>query len=578
MHRLRASAALALLGATAHAEDVQVISPRPDSVSVTIYRDLFALITETRTVELPDGPVTLVFDGVVETLIPQSAVVVDTQRPVAESNFDFERVTPAALLDKSIGKQVTLTRTNRATGKAGQVAATVIAANTDGVVFRTTEGNEALYCSGLPEMLTFESIPDDLHAAPRLSIRLAAGAPGKRQVRVSYLAHGFAWSADYLAFLGAQPGGQTDTGTMDLAGWITLRNLTDSTFRNAEVQLVAGKLNLLDAEEERGSSLYGNTQWAPTDEALQSLRDDRLQVMIEELAADDDDRFDADLFYGCYPLGNTSMPGSAVGYVDSITAQDIGKFPGVHREAMGVVGSEDLEEVIVTGFRASMAVRENLADYQLYRLPVHTDLNARQTKQVAFLRKPEVKVDRFYGLRIAADEDYDPYYGYDEDSMPLSVKVAWRNREADGLGEPLPAGLVRFFSGESGGVFVGDARIEDSAVGTPVEVSIGRATDLTLNMEGSAEDVQPTVLSLLTWRAYQPLSLRIDNAKSWPVTVEIRQGQLSEDLVGLRVVGANLRPQRKAGDYLWRLTVPANGTQLLKYKVGGRARLNDYDE
>ena len=61
-----------------------MISPRPDSVSVTIYRDLFALVTETRTVDLPEGPVTLEFDGVVDTLIPQSAVIAGTQRAVAE--------------------------------------------------------------------------------------------------------------------------------------------------------------------------------------------------------------------------------------------------------------------------------------------------------------------------------------------------------------------------------------------------------------------------------------------------------------------------------------------------------------
>ena len=59
---------------------MEVVSDHPDAVSVTIYRDLFALITETRTVDLPAGPVTLAFDGVVETLLPASAVVADTGR------------------------------------------------------------------------------------------------------------------------------------------------------------------------------------------------------------------------------------------------------------------------------------------------------------------------------------------------------------------------------------------------------------------------------------------------------------------------------------------------------------------
>ncbi len=168
---------------------------------MTIYRDLFALITETRTVDLPAGPVTLQFDGVVESLIPQSALVGGTERAVAESNYDFERLTPANLLLKSIGKQVTLWRTNPATGRARQVNATLVAANAAGVIFRTEDGDEALHCSGLPERLSFEEIPGELRARPALSIRLASGEPGRREVRVSYLAHGFAWSADYVAHL-----------------------------------------------------------------------------------------------------------------------------------------------------------------------------------------------------------------------------------------------------------------------------------------------------------------------------------------------------------------------------------------
>src|SRR6478735_8072839 len=108
------------------AGESRMVSPQPDSVSITIYRDLFALVTEARTVDLPAEGVTLEFDGVVETLIPQSAVIADSGRTVAESNYDYDRLSPGALLRKSVGKTVTLTRTDRATGKATQVAATVI--------------------------------------------------------------------------------------------------------------------------------------------------------------------------------------------------------------------------------------------------------------------------------------------------------------------------------------------------------------------------------------------------------------------------------------------------------------------
>ena len=457
---------LALAALPAAADEVRVISSRPDAVSITIYRDLFALVTETRTVDLPAEPVTLVFEGVVDTLIPQSAALADAGREVAESNYDFERLTPANILKKSIGKSVTLMRTNPATGRVREVAATLVAANKDGVVFATADGNEALQCSGLPEQLTFNELPGDLKTEPTLSIRLAAGAPGKRQVRVSYIAHGFAWSADYVGKLDAAG------ARMDLHGWLTLQNLTGSTFRDAQVQVVAGRLNLLDAEESRGTSLIGDTASFSTDDGLEERRAWMLEEMQEKMQEElEDDPEDVEYFGGCYPYGPPSVRREAMGVVDSMHAEDIGKF----RESSG----EELEEVIVTGFRGSMAVRENLADYQLYRLPVHTDLNARQTKQVAFLHKPEVKVERFYSVRLASDEES---LNDIEGIIPMSVKIGWRNRVADGLGEPLPSGLVRVFDeSAASSLFAGEDRIKDSPVDTPIELRLGTALDVGLS-------------------------------------------------------------------------------------------------
>jgi len=547
---MRASlAALCLLSAPVFgADEARVISSQPDSVSITIYRDFLALITETRTVDLPADAVTLEFDGVVETLIPQSAVVADTGRAVQEANYDFDRLSPAGLLRKSIGKQVTLTRTNRRTGKASQVAATIVSANGDGVVFSTLEGKEALHCSGLPEKLTFDEIPDNLKQKPTLSIHLAAGAAGKRQVRVSYIAQGFGWAADYVAHVNA------DTSRMDLSGWVTLRNFTGARFADAQVQVVAGRLNLLDAEE-GGSSSIGDTSQYHNEKDLASARKERL----EDLETDSGDDLDGlSYFQGCYPLGPPYFPVPRK----------------MRREAMGVVDSilaQDLEEIVVTGFRGSLVERENLADYQMYRLPWKTELGARQTKQVAFLHKPDVTVDRFYGLRISADAE-ESEVDQSDDRMHLHIRIGWKNTKTDGLGEPLPGGIVRIFDRNGGeSVFAGEDSIEDTPVGVPSEITIGRSPDVTLAMQGEPEDPIPTALSFLTKRVYMPMELTITNAKPRPVVVEIRQGYLFES-TDLRVVDANLPATRKSGDFAWRFTLPANGERQLTYRVGGKVQ------
>jgi hypothetical protein len=548
--RLRAALLMLALPALGAAQ-TRIISTQPDSVSLTIYRDFFALITETRTVDLPAEAVTLEFDGVVDTLIPQSAVIAETGRTVEEGNYDFDRLSTANLLRKSIGRKVTLTRTNRATGKASQVEATLISANDGGVIFNTGAGAEALKCSGLPEKMTFEQIPADLKLKPALSIHLAAGTPGKRQVRVSYIAQGFGWAADYVARVDA------DANRMNLQGWLTLRNFTSARFESAQVQVVAGRLNLLDVAG-RGSSTLGDSSNILNEESLAYARSEKL----DELQSSTDlSNFVADYFYGCYPYGPAVFPGARdklpmLMRVDSITSEDIG---------------EDLAEVIVSGFRAPLAERENLADYQMYRIPWKTALGARQTKQVAFLHQPDVTIERFYGIRMAPDAEAD----MDGDISQLAVHVGWKNTRAYGLGEPLPGGIVRVFDRNGdGSVFAGEDSIEDTPVGVPSELSIGQSPDVAVLLNSPSDDAKATLWSLLTRRVYLPIDLSISNAKSRPVLVEIRQGSMAHDR-DLHVSRATLRPGRKAGDYAWRFTVPAHGEQRLSYKVGVRLDRED---
>ena len=198
----------------------------------------------------------------------------------------------------------------------------------------------------------------------------------------------------------------------------------------------------------------------------------------------------------------------------------------VQRVSGVALDAEELDEVVVTGFRMSMTVRERLADYQLYRLPANTDLLARQSKQVAFLHKPEVKVERFYGLRLASEEenldDLDEF-------TAANIKIGWRNRESDGLGEPLPSGIVRVFEpGPSGLVFAGSDKLRDTPVDTPVELTIGSAVDLALILDNANDEPAMNPLVLLTRRVSVPLHFRVSNAKTTPVIFELRQGPIDE--------------------------------------------------
>jgi hypothetical protein len=505
-------------------DEAAVVSPRADSLAVTIYRDDLALITETRTVDLPAGAVTLVFEGVVETLLPQSAIVTDVARPLAESNFDFDRLTPRSLLERSIGETVTLTRTNPATGRVTQTAATILAVG-DGVVLRTADGNEALYCSGLPERLELMRVPDELLAKPRLSVRLAAGDAGTRTVRISYLAHGFSWSSDYVAHLNER------SDAMRLAGWATLTNSTGAVLEQADVQLVAGRLNILPAGE-RGSAaepVYAN--------AGETEVDARERLVRERAAAD------AAMLRDCFAL---DIPLPAVPAQDLLRTFDT-------LEAVGQARFRRAEALLV----ATRAVREELGDYQLYRLPWRTDLNARQTKQVLFLDEPAIRIERFYGLRLESLTEALP-----EDVAIPNLIVRFENTRAQGLGEPLPSGVVRAFEAYGGReVFAGEAEIGDRPVGLPVELVLGRALNVMLEVT--------TSLSRSGARVAGTTEHVIVNNKAVPIDLEIRQA-VESYYTDVELESTSRPMRRKYGDLAWRFDVPP-GEEVLRYRVSARS-------
>jgi hypothetical protein len=536
--RTAALSVLLLIAPAFGADATGILSPRPDSESVTIYRDLFALVPETRTVDLPEGAVTLSFDGVVETLLPASVVLAETGRQLEERNYDYDELTPNRLFQKSIGEKVILTRTLPGSGQVKQVEAVVIAAGTGGITFRTAEGNEALHCSGVPEHVTFARIPDELHTRPRLSVRLAAGPAGKRTVKLSYLAHGFVWKSDYVARINERG------DRMNLQGWVTLRNLTNANLRDAQVQVVAGKLNLID-EDDGGTSLFGDTDGIDDQNGLRNGREEALADFEDELAGESDPELR--LFSGCFPVQDLRFRYSVAAAAPVGAMYD--KF-----------ASEELQEVVVTGLRASQALAEGLGDYHLYRIPWTTDLSARQTKQVVFLRKPAVKVDAFYSATVDADDS--------EEEVTLIVPrlvLGLVNRKSFGLGEALPEGIFRLYEpGDGREVFLGEGWIDDVSVGAPEEIVVAGAIDLSLDLKiedrGETQGDGEAVVNEAN------AAIRIANAKGVPVTVEIRQ-QTGYFMGQMSIPTASRRPFRKHGDFAWRIRVPPNADGTLTYRL-----------
>lgn len=202
-------------------------------VAVTIYSNDVALVQDTRTLTLPKGVSRQDFPDVSTNIRPETVRLSVAGADIVEQNYDYDLLSPRALMEKAVGQTITLVRTNPATGAETREAAKVLATN-GGVVLQIGNRIEILRDDGLPVRVVFDSLPPSLRARPTLSVTLDAASGGARPVTLSYLTGGFGWSADYVALF------DEARSTIDVQGWVTLRNDGGTAFANADTVLVAG--------------------------------------------------------------------------------------------------------------------------------------------------------------------------------------------------------------------------------------------------------------------------------------------------------------------------------------------------
>jgi hypothetical protein len=217
---------------------VQVEIPPPSQsaqgeVAVTIYNNDLALVQDRRQLAIPQGRSRQEFPDVSAQIRPETVTLSGNDVAIVEQNFDFDLLSPQALMQKAVGETITLVRTNPATGAETRERARVLAAN-GGVVLQIGPRIEVLRDDGLPVRVIFDRVPENLRARPTLSVTVQSQAGGRRPVTLTYLTPGLGWSADYVALF------DETAGRMDVQGWITLTNNSGTPYVNADTLLVAG--------------------------------------------------------------------------------------------------------------------------------------------------------------------------------------------------------------------------------------------------------------------------------------------------------------------------------------------------
>jgi hypothetical protein len=212
-------------------------------LAVTVYNSNIALVRDVRQLSLPRGTFRLKLMDIAATVNPATVHLRSVNEPdklgVIEQNYEYDLLDPAKLLNKYVGKEVTLVRSYQEnnTTKREEIKATLLA-NNNGPVWKIGNG----IVTGLyAESYRFPEVPANLYDRPTLLMSLENSGSQRQQVETSYLASNLSWNADYVLTVAR------DDKSADLDGWVTLANNSGTAFHNARLQLVAGDVNRLPA-------------------------------------------------------------------------------------------------------------------------------------------------------------------------------------------------------------------------------------------------------------------------------------------------------------------------------------------
>lgn len=243
-HRQAAAAAASEGPAQAAREPVTTTLSDQSDLALTVYNSNLSLVRDIRQLNLRAGESVLRFMDIAASINPATvhfrSLTDPSKLDVAEQNYEYDLLDPNKLLQKFVGREVTLVRPKMAGGntKYDEVKATLLSLN-GAPVWKI--GNEIV--TGLSyESIRFPELPENLYERPTLLWTLENTGARRQRVEASYLTANLSWSADYVLNVAK------DEESGDLDGWVTLVNHSGTAFKNASLQLVAGDLHRVMAQ------------------------------------------------------------------------------------------------------------------------------------------------------------------------------------------------------------------------------------------------------------------------------------------------------------------------------------------
>ena len=210
-----------------------------ESVAVTVYNQNFGVVKDTRRLKLAPGLVELSFKDVSANIQPETvqlhSLTPGARLQVLEQNYRYDLLSPSKLLEKYVGKRITVYRYDEKTGTEAKKSAELLSVE-GGVTLRIDGEVTSMAAGPSPWRYAFPEVPSSLLQKPTL-VWLLDSDRVEQRVELTYLTQNLNWRADYVLKLSA------DDSKADLNGWVTLDNQSGTSYENAALRLVAGEVN-----------------------------------------------------------------------------------------------------------------------------------------------------------------------------------------------------------------------------------------------------------------------------------------------------------------------------------------------
>jgi len=201
------------------------------SLNVTVYNSNLGVVKDTRTIELNKGVSEIKVTNVAEKIDPTS-VHFKFNGSVLEQNFQYDLISMSKILKKYLDQKIQILDE-----KGNFIEGTLLTTSSDQIVLKKNDGGLILLPNIAKYQINVGNLPEGLITKPTLIWLIDSKKSGKQDIELSYHTEGMNWHAEYVAILN-----ENDTKA-DLNAWVSVDNQSGTTFKDANLKLVAGDVN-----------------------------------------------------------------------------------------------------------------------------------------------------------------------------------------------------------------------------------------------------------------------------------------------------------------------------------------------